>query len=121
MDNLNTISYDEGWKDAYTPVHQTKKPEKEVSEKQVKEKKKTNFSIPLLTIIQLVICFIAVVAAFGLKIFGGDLYQAVHNWYYEQLSDEIIMNESFDSFSLNSFTSLFENNINFSSDNDAKD
>lgn len=120
MDNLNTISYDEGWKDAYTPVHHISRPEQEEQINPVKEKKKVNIGIPLLTIVQLIICLIAVIAAYGIKTFGGDLYKTVHNWYYEQMSDEIIMNESFETFSLDSISSFINGNTHSNSDNDTK-
>lgn len=116
MDNLNTISYEDGWKDAYAPIHHINKSEQEKLNP-IKEKKKANIGIPLLTIVQLIIGLIAVITAFGIKTFGGDFYKTAHNWYYEQMSDEIIMNENFETFSLDSF---FNGNTHNHSDNDAK-
>ncbi|MGN1139091.1 MAG: hypothetical protein ACI4RM_06555 [Ruminococcus sp.] len=97
MDNPNTISYADDWKEAYNPVYKEEKPDNEVIEKK-KEKNKTGK--PLLIIIQLIVFTVIVLSAYCIKTFGGDLYNTLHQWYYNTLNDQIILTESFDSFSI---------------------
>jgi hypothetical protein len=118
MNNPNTIDYEKGWKDAYTPTAYTHadSTQSEQSEDNHPTPKKRKSNIPLLTIIQLTVCAIAVALGFGIKTFGGEIYSNIHNWYYEQLNDEIILNENFDSFSLDDLISSIQSN----SDNESK-
>lgn len=101
MDNLNTISYADGWKEAYTPVYKREISE-DIDEPVAIEKSKKQYGKPYLLIVQLIIALLFLLTAFGIKTFGGDFYNTVHNWYYENLNDEIIMTESFETFDLDS-------------------
>ena len=56
-------------------------------------------------IVQLVLCLLIFLTAFCIKTIGGDFYNTVHNWYYENLNDEIIMTERFETFDLDSIFS----------------
>ncbi len=101
MDNLSSISYEEGWQDAATPVRyehveRTEEPKEEVR----KEKKPRSF--PLVLIVQLALCLILVLSAYAVKLIGGDLYKSIHSWYVTQLNDEIIMTSDFEHYSLKS-------------------
>lgn len=57
---------------------------------------------PVLTL-QLVICILLGLAAFGLKSIGGEAYSAARNWYLTQLNDTAI----FQSDRFFSLTGLF--------------
>lgn len=57
-------------------------------------------SIPLLTIIQLIFFLIIVLAAYGIKTFGGNMYKQLSTWYNDNLNNEIILTDSFNDFSL---------------------
>lgn len=97
MDNPNTISYADDWKEAYNPVYKEEKPENDVIEK---KKERKNTGKPLLIIIQLIVFAIIVLSAYCIKTFGGGLYNTLNQWYYNTLNDQIILTESFDSFSI---------------------
>lgn len=97
MDNPNTISYADDWKEAYNPVYKEEKPDNEVIEK---KKEKKNTGKPLLVIIQLIVFTIILLSAYCIKTFGGELYNTLRQWYYNTLNDQIILTESFDSFSI---------------------
>ena len=71
-------------------------------------KKDRHYGIPLLLVVQLVLCVLVFLAAFGIKTFGGELYNTLHQWYYDNLNDEIIMTESFETFDLDS---IFSNEV----------
>lgn len=91
MDNLSSISYEDGWKNASNPVRYEKSTDKQDNQVQ-KEVKKKPTGRPLLTIIQIVLCFLIVLAAYIIKLFGNDLYKNVKSFYQTQLNNEIIMN-----------------------------
>lgn len=54
-----------------------------------KAKKKTGFQ--LIIKLQLIACIIIIIAAFGIKSFGGELYNAVNNWYKEEINSSLII------------------------------
>lgn len=103
MDNLNIISYAEGWKDAYNPIYKVN--DSDLSQEENFTKKEATHGKPILIIIQLVICILMLLTAFGIKTFGGDLYKNLHNLYYKNLNDVIFMTESFETFDLDSIFS----------------
>lgn len=106
MDNLNTITYADDWKQAYSPVYkeETESPATE-NEDVIDVKKKHNYGKSYLLIVQLFLCLFILLAAFGIKLFGGDLYNNIRSWYYENLNNEIIMTDNFESFDLDSIFS----------------
>ena len=113
MDNPNTnnsISYADDWKDAYNPVY---KEETVINETKEDKKVKKKIGKPMLVIIQLILFTIILLSAYCIKTFGGDLYNALHQWYYNALNDEIIMNETFDSFSIDNIFDNSHKNWNY--------
>ena len=90
MDNLSTITYADDWKKASDPVLY-EKPEPEQPQIQPK-KKKTKTGRPLLTLIQIIICLLIVLSAYRIKLFGGDFYKGVKEYYETELNNEIILN-----------------------------
>lgn len=90
MDNHNTISYADGWKKAAEPIRREIKRDLPKAEEPVK--KKTKGSKPLLTLIQICICLLIVLAAYVLKTFGGDMYREIKKAYETEINNEIILN-----------------------------
>lgn len=101
MDNLNSITYADDWKNANEPVYY-QPPEVEESVEPIKKKDRKNTPKPLLTLIQIIICVILVASAYCLNTFGGDLYKNIRKEYYRLLNDEIILSENFKNFDLDS-------------------
>lgn len=100
MDNPETLTLNDNWQQVYNPVRY-EKPTESVEKPQSKKKaKKKRESRPLLIIIQIILCAIAVLSAYILQIFGGDLYKTVHDWYYGNLNAELIASDTFENFSL---------------------
>lgn len=99
MDNLNTITYADDWKEAYTPVYKEEEDYTPQEENTVVKKAKQH-NLPLLITIQLILCLLILASAFVIKTIGGDFYQSVRKWYYNNLNDEIIITESFETFDL---------------------
>ena len=52
----------------------------------------------LLTVIQVTVCGVVIVAALALKVFGGDLYTNIRDWYVKQINNSIVAEEQADSF-----------------------
>lgn len=101
MDNLNNISYEEGWKDACTPVYKENLISNEENQIEiVAEKQKKYYNKPVVLIFQLIICFIIIAAAFCIRSYGGEFYQNARKWYYSNLNDEIFITENFESLDL---------------------
>ncbi|MCH5303678.1 MAG: hypothetical protein J1E41_02335 [Ruminococcus sp.] len=107
MDNPETLIFKDDWKPVYNPVHYERPIEEEEFKPKNKEKK-TRESKPLLITIQLIVCILALVSLYLLKTFGGDLYTEVYNWYDKNLNNEIIMSETFESFSLDNLINAAE-------------
>ena len=99
MDNL---SYEEGWKDAGEPVEYERytDPSSESPPEKPKKKPKKKGGKPLVLIVQLGLCLLMVLSAYVVKTLGGRVYGELHSWYQSELSDEIILNSDFESFSL---------------------
>ena len=100
MDNPETLSLNDNWQQVYNPVRYEKPAETVEKSQQKKKIKKKPQSRPLLIIIQIILCGIAVLSAYILQIFGGDLYKTVRKWYYDNLNAELIMSDTFENFSL---------------------
>ena len=91
MDNLSNLSYEEGWRDAEAPAPYTPEPE---------QPPKRKGSRPVVIVLQTVICALIVLAAFALKLFGGELYQNISAWYHTELNDGITLSSDFTGFKL---------------------
>ncbi len=100
MDNPETLTLNDDWKQVYNPVRYEKPTESNEQHEPKKKTKKKPESKPLLIIIQIIVCAIAVLSAYILKTIGGDLYKTVHEWYYSNLNAELIMTDTFEDFSL---------------------
>ncbi|MEE1319066.1 MAG: hypothetical protein UHD05_06100 [Ruminococcus sp.] len=93
--NKNTITYDDNWKSVtQTEYPVVCAPDSEESNVIKSEKKKDNSPKQLLITIQLIVCIIIALAAFILKGIGGDVYAAARDWYYTNLNDSAIFENS---------------------------
>lgn len=63
---------------------------KALDTEKVKKAKKA-ISGQLLVKIQLIVCLVLALAAFGIKSFGGELYTFVNNWYSEQMNTSLVI------------------------------
>lgn len=100
-ENRSSILYDEGWKsvsDAEYPQFisennddsdEYNNPDEKIN---IAKKKKDNPKQLLITI-QLVLCILAVLAAFALKSIGGEIYETARDWYYTNLNSSAIFDE----------------------------
>lgn len=101
-EHKSSISYDEGWKsvsDAEYPQFISENGDKfddynstDDEETNIPKKKKDSPKQLLITI-QLVLCILAVLAAFALKSIGGEIYETVRDWYYTNLNSSAIFDE----------------------------
>lgn len=91
MDNHNTISYADGWKNSSEPIRRELREETPAPEDN-SIKKKTKSSKPLLTIFQIIICLLVVLTAYVFKTFGGDLFNEIKKTYENEINNEIILN-----------------------------
>ncbi len=100
MDNLNTISYEEGWRDAAEPVqYESVSRSTELPEQKPKEKR--NVKIPLLLTVQLILSALIVLSMFVVRQSGGEVYNSVKEYYDKEINNEIILKDTFESFTLN--------------------
>ena len=108
MDNPDNISYDEGWKNAYEPLRYESA---DIAQAQPKKstKKKRSYPFPLLISIQIIICLLIVLSAFVIKQIGGELYRTVKSEFNKNINNEIILKDSFESFTLNTVSDVPEN------------
>ena len=67
----------------------------------------------LLTVIQLVICLIAVIAALVIKAVGGDIHAAVGTWFFENLNNSIFTDTADSSVHFTDNTSITETSRSF--------
>ncbi len=91
-EEFNSITYDENWQNVCepeTPVLTAVDDEPD-DEGIVLEKRPKSAPKHLLLTVQLVCCVLLAVAAFALKGIGGEVYEAVRDWYYTQLNDTAI-------------------------------
>ncbi len=91
MDNHNSISYADGWKSSAEPIRREAKQDMPEPKEQ-NNKNKTKGSKPFLTLIQISICLLAVLAAYVLKTFGSDVFKEVKKAYETEINNEIILN-----------------------------
>ncbi len=64
----------------------------ETSYKKPKKKSK-KISTRLLTIIQITVCSIIVVTAIFVRLFGGNAYSVIKNWYLQNINNSIVADE----------------------------
>lgn len=62
---------------------------------QKRQKRKSSW---LLTVVQVTVCGALVVAALALKLFGGDLYATVRDWYTQNINNSIVAEEQVGQF-----------------------
>ena len=62
------------------------------------KKKAKRASSWLLTVVQVSVCGGLVVAALVLKVFGGELYTNVRDWYVKNINNSIVAEEQADQF-----------------------
>lgn len=101
--NKNSITYDEGWQNV-TDVEYPHRISDDINEfdqeynsdEEINNipKKKKDSPKQLLITIQLVICIVAALAAFALKSIGGEIYETAREWYYTNLNDSAIFDNS---------------------------
>ena len=109
---MDNITYEEGWQDARNPVeYQTADEPFEEKPQHIKKIKTKRGVIPLLSYIQLILCVIALLTAYVIKLIGGDIYSATHKVYNNELNNEIIMTESFKDFNLDNFFNADKNSV----------
>ena len=90
MDNLNNISYADNWKKASNPIKRVEPENKTPEENKKTIKKKAG--IPLLTLIQIILCLLIVLTAFVIKLINTDIYATAKDAYEAELNNEIILN-----------------------------
>lgn len=101
MDNPETLYFKDEWKPVYNPVqYETHINNEEPAEEEQPKLKKKSDGKPLLMIIQIVFCIITLLSLYALKSFSADLFKEIQGWYENNLNNEIIMSESFESLSL---------------------
>ena len=57
------------------------------------KKKPKKVSTRLLTIIQITVCSIIVVTAIFVRLFGGNAYSVMKNWYFQNVNNSIVADE----------------------------
>ena len=105
---MENNEYGSEWTSAYSPVEYESYSPSEEEQPKRKKKKKTE-GIPLVLIIQLVLCGLAVLAAYCIKQIGGDFYRELRSGYYESMGSQIILDYDFSKFSLDSLLNAPEN------------
>lgn len=108
MDNPETIIRNDDWTSVYNPV-QYEANEPFVEEPYKEKKTKKSQSKPLLTLIQIFICVIAVLLFYSLKTFDNNLYNKIYDMYRENLNNEIVLTETFEDFSLDNIINAVKN------------
>lgn len=100
LENISTITYDEGWQNvseqeyARTVDEEENEPEKLPPGDSGGKPKREDYPRQYLITIQLIICVLIALFAFSLKSFGGDMYTAAHEWYTTQLNRALIFDTS---------------------------
>ncbi len=112
----NEITYDENWQTVSTPEYAQTVSAKddedsltEESENIVKKpKKKRDSPIQLLIIIQLTVCILICIFAYAVKNIGGDFYSNLRTWYYDNLSNTLVVENNVEI----DFTDILKNSTN---------
>ncbi len=99
MDNPEVLSLENDWTPAYNPVEFEKSNNSSDYEVE-KNKKKKREGKPLLITIQLIISLLLLLSFYALKLFSFDIFSELKKWYDTNLNNEIIITESFNSFSI---------------------
>lgn len=64
--------------------------------KEYEQSKKINMSmqgVPLLTVIQIIVCTLIIISVLVLKSIGGDLYQTIKDWYTFELNNSVLIED----------------------------
>lgn len=108
-ENKNFISYDKNWQNVSTAEYASpaKIADEAEEEKNPKEPKapKLNISKQYLLTAQLISCLIIAAAAFVLKSTGGEVYNNIRQWYFEQLNASAVFDSSI-GFDINSLLKI---------------
>lgn len=107
MDNQAPLIFRDDWKPIYNPVTVENEPKAE-DESVPEKKKKENVGKPLLLIIQILICVIALLSVFAVKNFNPSWYNSFFEWYDKNLNNEIILSETFENYTLDSLINAFK-------------
>lgn len=102
MNNQNTVSYDDSWKEVSTPIYINDLQDdinSNIDKKQKKVKKKSSNKLILL-VFQLVISIIILLSSLIIKTIGGELYSELHDWYFNQYNNEIILSDEISDFNI---------------------
>ncbi len=91
-ENKSSITYDENWQTAGVSEYPKIISGNEAEQEYDKPPKEKRISVPkqYLVIIQLILCALVALSAFGLKQIGGEWYKGAREWYYKQLNNTII-------------------------------
>lgn len=103
----SSITYDENWQNVSVPeIPQFVNQEDESEAESTKEdyERKPPQHRQLLIIIQLIICLLICGFAYGLKCFGGEMYENIRQVYYSELNKELIADGNIEA---PDFTKLF--------------
>lgn len=78
------------------------------------KKKAKSISTKLLTIIQITVCSIILITAILVRIFGGNAYAVIKNWYIQNMNNTIVADEQIQNVKY-TVVELFPWNFNSSS------
>lgn len=113
-ENKNSISYANDWKNVsdseYVTNENTYNYDDEEDNDNISEdnespennQNKNHYNKQIVVTVQLIVCIIIAIAAFVLKNFGGEIYHNVHDWYYNQLSQSVIIEDENGGYKINS-------------------
>ncbi|MER2081233.1 MAG: hypothetical protein ABS876_06895 [Ruminococcus sp.] len=92
-EQYDTIIYDENWQDVTQPEYPVfREAGEELSEEHTrKAPKPMNPPGQLVLTLQLIVCLVLGLCALVLKGAGGEVYAAVREWYYTNLSHSAIL------------------------------
>lgn len=111
MDNQDALIFRDDWKPVYNPVsvdYETNSESQESLSEEKKEKKKSSGK-PLLLMIQIILCVTAILSIFVFKYFNIQLFNDFYSWYDKNINNEIIINETFENFNLDSLLNEIKN------------
>ena len=109
MDNPETVYYKDDWKPVYNPETFERVNTDVNNEEVIPEKKKKASGKPMVLIIQIIICAVAFLSLYALKLFDIGVFNNVYKWYEDNLNNEIIISETFKDFSLDKIINAVEN------------
>ncbi len=104
MDNPETLIFRDDWKPVYNPVNfETEKIDDVKQENEQTNIKKKRAAKPILILIQISLCLIALLSLYTFKALNSPLLDDIYKWYEDNINNEIIIKESFNDFNIDSF------------------